>query len=109
MKKRKNMGFTLVEVLLTVLVIGALAGIAVLALGRSTEKTRERVCAVNRETIKAAWSVYKFSNPKTHGTLQGFINAGCYDQIANDRARCPSGGDYIVAADGRTINCTLHH
>ena len=51
MKKRKNMGFTLVEVLLTVLVIGALAGIAVLALGRSTEKTRERVCVVNREAI----------------------------------------------------------
>ena len=107
--KRRNRAFSLVELIIVVVVIGVLTGIYMLIAGRSDESVKKNACASNRETIMAAWRVYKFANPKYGDGLQGFIDAKGYDQVVPDSMVCPSGGDYTAADDESSVHCSEHN
>ena len=106
--KRRNRAFSLVELIIVVVVIGVLTGIYMLLAGRSDESVKRNACASNRETIMAAWHVYKFANPKDGG-LQDFIRAGGHDQVVPGSMACPSGGVYTAADDESSVHCSVHN
>ncbi len=51
-------GFTLVELLIVVLIIGALAAIAIPRVGSSAENAKANVCATNVDTINSQIELY---------------------------------------------------
>ena len=67
-------GFTLVELLIVIVILGILAGIVVFAVGNLTSNAKTNACATEKSTIVAALEAYKAQN-------------GAYPTGANNAAR----------------------
>ena len=56
-------GFTLVELLIVIVILGILAGIVVFAVGNLTSNAKSNACATEKSTIVTADEAYKAQNP----------------------------------------------
>ena len=61
-KYRKSKGFTLVELLIVIIIIGILAGMMMLAAGSATDKAEATKIVANLRNIKAAAIMYYADN-----------------------------------------------
>ena len=55
-------GFTLVELLIVIVILGILAGIVVFAVGNLTSNAKTNACATEKSTISTAVEAYKAQN-----------------------------------------------
>jgi prepilin-type N-terminal cleavage/methylation domain-containing protein len=65
-KDHKNVieqGFTLVELLIVIVIMGILAGIVVFAVGNLTDNATKKSCLTEYETVRTAQAAYKANNP----------------------------------------------
>jgi competence protein ComGC len=117
-------GFTIIELLFIVLIIGILIVIAVPALVSAVENAQKKTCYANQRTIEGAVNIWLLDeNHSTVATLAGVVNAG-HPLIAGNyivRApRCPAAprpanpnnptaaeGAYTMDATGTVVGCTF--
>lgn len=108
MKLRKIKGFTLVEILIVVAIIGILISIAIPGFLRARENSRGRACQENLSKIDGAVEQWALETNTSNGADAPDLASLCGATLYIKREpSCPSGGTYDTATVGGTPTCTI--
>jgi prepilin-type N-terminal cleavage/methylation domain-containing protein len=97
-------GFTLVELLIVIVILGILAGIVVFAVGNLTSNAKSNACATEKSTLVTADEAYKAQNGSyTDGP--GLVTAGLL-KTAPTLYTISTTGLVAVTTAGTAATCT---
>ena len=104
-------GFTLVEIMIVVLIIGILLAIAVPNFIKARETSRTKSCIANLKQIDAATEQWAMDNKASQGAtvpLANLIGAGSTTTYMKNTPTCPSGGTYTATLTvGTSPTCSV--
>ena len=109
--KKSFKGFTLVEIMIVVAIIGIIIAIAVPAFLRARENSRGRACQENLTKIDGAKEQYaiefKYGNGQGINMSDLMVppNAGAGEGYIKRTPVCPAGGSYTTANIGSDPSC----
>ena len=98
-------GFTLVEVLLLLAVVGLLLGVALPNSLRAQKKANAHHCRANLEDIQYAIQLWVSTGSVVPGEKVTFEKI--LEHLDRGRVNCPSGGEYNLSAVGKKPSCTI--
>jgi prepilin-type N-terminal cleavage/methylation domain-containing protein len=106
-------GFTLVELLIVIVILGILAGIVVFAVGNLTSGAKTSACSADKSTIVTADEAYKAQNGG-YTDVAGLVSAGLLKTAPTDYTISAStgtpptvgGGVVAVTTLGTAAGCT---
>ncbi|MHB0912307.1 MAG: competence type IV pilus major pilin ComGC [Armatimonadota bacterium] len=104
---RNNKGFTLIEIMIVVLIIGILLAIAVPNFIKARETSRTKACIASLRQIDAAKEQWAMDNKKTTGDEPTAANLYGSANYIKSAPLCPSGGTYAISAIGTDPTCTI--
>ena len=103
----RRTGFTLVEIMIVIAIIGLLAAVAVPNFMRAQKKAKEQFCALNREAIDNSKQLWCTENKKSEKDTPSEDDIKVYLKD-NKFPQCPSGGQYSVNAVDAKCTCSVH-
>lgn len=104
-RMRRRGGFTLIEIMVVVLIIGILLAIAFPVFGRARETARMKSCMKNLRQISDAKEQYAMEFKKQEGDPVAFANL--VPAYLKKMPECPSGGTYDPKLVGEKPTCTI--
>lgn len=109
MRARNDRGFSLVELMVVVLIIGILVGIAVPVFVMAKRRAQLNACFQNQRTVESAYTNYLANHSEElvspPGSWDDLIALIVPANVARE-PECPGGGTYTWI-DGK-ISCTVH-
>ena len=107
--KRGEKGFTLIEIMIVVLIIGILLAIAVPNFVKARETSRTKACVANLKQIDSAKEQWAMDNKKAEGdaVTNGLTDLCGTGKYIKKTPVCPSGGTYTVDVIGTDPTCSI--
>jgi prepilin-type N-terminal cleavage/methylation domain-containing protein len=103
----RRRGFTLIEIMITVAIIGLILGIALPAFVKSRTQARRQVCIENISQIESAKQQWGLEAGKKEGDAPAegdLVGANLYMKRMPE---CPGAGTYDLKSIGTVTTCTL--
>ena len=102
--KKRNQGFTLVEIMIVVAIIAILAAVAIPNFVKYRRNSQAAACVSNLKQIEAAIEQAKMAGVTTPGKAD-LWGAGKY---IKSEPKCPAGGEYkIPTGEEATPTCSI--
>lgn len=110
MRTSRAGGFTLVEIMIVVAIIGLLASMAIPNFVKARNQAQTTACISNLQQIEGAISTWALQNKKGSGdavTLED-LKAGGFIKLtaSGDLPACPGGGQYSVTTVDANPTCS---
>ncbi len=108
---KDNRGFTLVELMVVVVIIGVLTAIAIPVYNASTAKAEKGACEANLRMIDSAIQQYKMNEGVDELPGNFDIEEALGDYFLDGVPRCPSkgAGPYTISETGEYSECPNGH
>lgn len=99
-----NQGFTLLEIMIVVGVIGLLAAIAMPAVMKARTRSQQTACINNLRQIESGKEQWALENRKVNGSD---VVTGEIDQYMRIPPMCQGGGAYTYDKVGTAASCSI--
>jgi len=106
-------GFTLIELMIVIAIIGVLAAIAVPNFKAARERANTRACYANQKTVAGAMEMYNLDKNTKRTDLSGMWSAlksgGYLQSVPNDPGSgTGSSAQYSYTGSGNGVKCGVH-
>lgn len=101
---RSKKGFTLVELMVVVIILGILVAIAIPIYNNVTGDAQKKACAANERTLEGAVAMYQAANG---GVMPNTVNQLVTGGFIEAEPTCPVDGtsSYEIDPDNGTVSC----
>ena len=107
MKIKPSSGFTLIEIMIVVAIIGILAAITIPALKNSLDTAQRRACALNRKNIDGAKVLWAADNKKPADATPSDDDLFGKRKYIDHKPDCPASGNYALNSVEEKCTCSL--
>ncbi|MEI6148747.1 MAG: prepilin-type N-terminal cleavage/methylation domain-containing protein [bacterium] len=104
MKKMSKKGFTLVEIMIVVAIIGLLAAIAIPSFMKARTTSQQKACINNLRQIEAGKEQWALAEKQAQGATPPATAINAYMKATPS---CPAGGTYAYGVIGTDATCSI--
>tara|TARA_Y100001968_G_scaffold18392_1_gene14497 strand:+ start:2551 stop:2931 length:381 start_codon:yes stop_codon:yes gene_type:complete len=108
-KKMRAAGFTLVEIMIVVAIIGLLIGVAVPKFSQMRSDAQQTACFMQLKLIDNSKEMWATKEKRANGQTPTKEQLGPYIDDDGGNLSCPGGGaEYTIGAVGEKASCPIH-
>jgi prepilin-type N-terminal cleavage/methylation domain-containing protein len=102
------MGFTLVEIMIVVAILGVLIGMAFPNFLKSRSNAQKQICIENLSQIESAKQIWGVESGRNDGDAPTDADLFGATRYMKEKPRCPAGGDpYRLMSIGVNAQCSV--
>ena len=103
----RRAGFTLLEIMIVVSIIGLLAAIAIPVFARARARSAQNLCITNLRNIDDAKAQWALDTRKGSGVMPNDDDLFGPTAYIRTKPECPAGGEYDLNKVKETPTCTV--